>query len=281
LLAYTAGPEARGGRPLTAPNVSDRTIPELLDLSGQRILVTGGAHGIGAAVAHRLAEAGAAVAVGDLDRDAANAVADDLPVAVGVGFDVTDPAAVAAAVAEVGEALGGIEGLVNNAGIFPFTPVLDSPDGAWEHVLRTNLDGAFYCSRECGRVMAAAGVGAIVNIGSTEAFRAGAPGLAAYVASKHGLEGLTKALALEWGPAGIRVLGVAPTMCETPGLDEKRPIFEAAGLADVIERTAASLPLGRIAVPDDVARVVLFCLSDFAALMTGSTLLVDAGAMAL
>jgi NAD(P)-dependent dehydrogenase (short-subunit alcohol dehydrogenase family) len=200
---------------------------------------------------------------------------------VGVAFDVTDAAAVSAGVTQAAEALGGLDGLVNNAGIFPFTPVLESPDEAWHQVVRTNLDGAFYCSRECARLMAANGSGVIVNVGSTEAFRAGAPGLAAYVASKHGLDGLTKALALEFGPAGIRVLGVAPTLCDTPGLDEKRPIFEAAGVGDVIERTAAALPLGRIAVPDDVARVVVFCMSDMAALMTGSTLLVDAGAMAL
>ena len=119
--------------------------------------------------------------------------------------------------------------------------------------------------------------GVIVNVSSIQAFRAGAPGLAPYTASKGALVSFTKALAVELGPMGVRVLAVAPTVVDTPGLQANMPIFQAAGISDVIATVSATLPLGRTAVPDDVARVVLFCASDLAALMTGDTLLVDAG----
>jgi NAD(P)-dependent dehydrogenase (short-subunit alcohol dehydrogenase family) len=117
--------------------------------------------------------------------------------------------------------------------------------------------------------------GVIVNVSSTAAFRVDAPGAAHYVASKFGVRGLTKALAVELGPHGIRVLEVAPTVTLTPGLEEQREALESSGFA--LEELGPQLPLGRVAVPDDVARVVLFCASDLAALMTGSTLAVDAG----
>jgi len=154
--------------------------------------------------------------------------------------------------------------------------VLAMPDEEWDRVLRTNLYGAFYCAREAGRQMAGKG-GVIVNVASIQAFRAGAPGLAPYTASKGALVSFTQALAVELGPMGVRVLAVAPTVVDTPGLQANMPIFEAAGVANVIEEVSAKLPLGRTAVPDDVARVVLFCASDLAALMTGGTLVVDAG----
>ena len=124
--------------------------------------------------------------------------------------------------------------------------------------------------------MVAAGEGGvIVNISSTAAYRADAPGAAPYVASKFGVRGLTQALARELGSHGIRVLAVAPTVTATPGLDAERESLRAAGFA--LEELGPQLPLGRIAVPDDVARVVLFCATDLSLLMTGSTLLVDAG----
>ena len=143
-------------------------------------------------------------------------------------------------------------------------------------MLDTNLRGTFLGAREAARAMVALGDGGvIVNISSTAAFRADAAGAAHYVASKFGVRGLTKALARELGPHGIRVLEVAPTVTLTPGLDEQADALRAAGFA--LEELGPMLPLGRVAVPDDVARVVLFCASGLSALMTGSTLLVDAG----
>ena len=222
--------------------------------------------------------------VADIDKAAAEQVAGEIGAAagpgggraIGVELDVTDSAAVEAVVGRAVAELGGLDILVNNAGIFPIFPVLAMPDEEWDRVLRTNLYGAFYCAREAGRQMAGKG-GVIVNVASIQAFRAGAPGLAPYTSSKGALVSFTQALAVELGPMGVRVLAVAPTVVDTPGLQANMPIFEAAGVANVIEEVSAKLPLGRTAVPDDVARVVLFCASDLAALMTGDTLLVDAG----
>ena len=257
---------------MAAPDVSSRPLADLISLAGRHALVTGGGKGIGAAIARRLAEAGAAVMVADIDKAAAEQVAGEIGAAagpgggraIGVELDVTDSAAVEAVVGRAVAELGGLDILVNNAGIFPIFPVLAMPDEEWDRVLRTNLYGAFYCAREAGRQMAGKG-GVIVNVASIQAFRAGAPGLAPYTSSKGALVSFTQALA------------VAPTVVDTPGLQANMPIFEAAGVANVIEEVSAKLPLGRTAVPDDVARVVLFCASDLAALMTGDTLLVDAG----
>jgi NAD(P)-dependent dehydrogenase (short-subunit alcohol dehydrogenase family) len=279
---------------MTAPDVSSRSLADLISLAGRNALVTGGGKGIGAAVARRLAEAGAGVMVADIDKVAAEQVAGEIGEAarssggcsgpgiggraIGVELDVTDSAAVEAVVGRAVAELGGLDILVNNAGIFPIFPVLALPDEEWDRVLRTNLYGAFYCAREAGRQMVGRG-GVIVNVASIQAFRAGSPGLAAYTSSKGALVSFTQALAVELGPMGVRVLAVAPTVVDTPGLQANMPIFEAGGVADVIETVSATLPLGRTAVPDDVARVVLFCASDLAALMTGDTLLVDAGHM--
>ena len=123
--------------------------------------------------------------------------------------------------------------------------------------------------------------GVIINLVSITGYRAAGPGICHYVSSKHGVRGLTKSLAVELGPHGIRVLAAAPGITDTPGLEEGRAAFRAAGLGDLLEQMAQREPLGRVGVPDDVARVVLFCASDLAILMTGSTLLVDAGDVAV
>jgi NAD(P)-dependent dehydrogenase (short-subunit alcohol dehydrogenase family) len=243
-------------------NLSDVPLTELLDLSGSVAVVTGGRRGIGRACCVRLAEAGATVVVGDLD--AARPV------------DVRDAAAVRELVERTLAEHGRLDVWVNAAGVYPTAPLLDMSEDDWALVLDTNLRGTFLGAREAARAMVARGEGGvIVNVSSTAAFRADAPGAAHYVASKFGVRGLTKALALELGPHGIRVLEVAPTVTLTPGLEEQREALQSSGFA--LEELGPSLPLGRVAVPDDVARVVLFCASDLAALMTGSTLLVDAG----
>jgi NAD(P)-dependent dehydrogenase (short-subunit alcohol dehydrogenase family) len=120
----------------------------------------------------------------------------------------------------------------------------------------------------------------IVNIASTAAFRASAPGVAHYIASKFGLRGLTQALAVELGPLGVRVLGVAATFTVTPGTRARRADLDDAAFNAYLERMGAEKPLRRVATPDDVARVVLFCACDMSSLMTGSTLIVDAGDLA-
>ena len=259
------------GRPLT----------ELWSLAGRRAVVTGAGKGLGAQIVRRLAEAGADVVAGDIDLAAAEAVAADaasdsgrrvLACALDVADSTTLSAAADLAVAE----LGGLEIWVNNAAIFPATgPAVDATDAFVDRMLVVNVRGTYAGAREAARRMGEGGV--IVNMASTTGFKAGL-GISAYVASKHAVVGVTKALALEFGPLGIRVLGVAPTIIDTPGVREQTAPLEAAGL-DVTARAAAN-PLGRAGLPDDVARVVLFCCSDLAAFMTGSTLAVDAGVLA-
>jgi NAD(P)-dependent dehydrogenase (short-subunit alcohol dehydrogenase family) len=265
---------------VAVPDVSDRTLAELISLRGRRAVVTGGGRGIGAQIVRRLAEAGAAVVAGDLDGDAARAVAQEVTEAsgraIGCALDVSDSASLAAAADLAVSELGGLEIWVNNAGIFPATgPALDVDDAFVDRMLQVNVRGVYAGAREAARRMSSGGV--IVNLTSTAGFKAGA-GISAYVASKHAVVGITKALALDLGPLGIRVLSVAPTIIDTPGVREQMAPLAEAGL-DVEARVAAN-PLGRMGVPDDVARVVLFCCSDLAAFMTGSTVAVDAGSLA-
>ncbi len=262
---------------------SSRSIAELVSLTGRSAVVTGGGRGLGKAIAQRLAEAGADVLIGDIDADLAKAAAADLDARYssrvrGTRMDVSDPASVAAAGKLAIESFGGIDIWVNNAGIFPSVPVTEMTDALWDQVMAVNTRGVFLGSREAARAMTGSGRGGvIVNIVSTAGFKGVAPGLAAYVGSKHAVRGMTKQMALELAPQGIRVLGVAPTYCVTEGNQ-----IAAAQNPD-LDRAGAEIPamltsrLGRVGVPDDIARVVLFCASDMAAFMTGSTLLADAG----
>jgi len=260
---------------------TDRSLAELWSLRGRGAVVTGGARGIGEAVARRLAEAGASVLVTDADGDGAAGVASSLPVAEqashrSLRVDITDSAALGLAADTAVEAFGRLDIWVSNAGIYPTTgPALDAADDFIDRMLTVNVRGTFAAAREAARRMPAGGV--IVNLASTTGFHA-SRGISAYSTSKHAVVGLTKNLALEFAPLGIRVLGVAPTVIDTPGVREQMAPLAKAGL-DVEAAMAANL-LGRTGVPDDVARVVLFAVSDLAAFLTGSTIPVDAGALA-
>ena len=261
---------------------TDTSITELVSLRGRVAVVTGGARGTGAGIVRRLAEAGAAVVIADGDLDDATTAAAELVArghtASGMQLDVTDEEAVSAVAGRVVDELGSLDVWVNNAGIYPGAPVLDMTVEQWDEVLDFNLRGAFLGSREAARRMIAAGRGGvIVNIGSTSGFRVGGPGSSHYVSSKFGLRGLTQALAVELGAHNIRVLCVAPTFTVSPGTRARRADLDDDAYRDYIERVGAAKLLGRVGVPDDVGRVVLFCASDLSAFMTGSTLTVDAG----
>lgn len=262
-------------------DVSDKSIAELISLSGRNAVITGGGRGLGKAIAARLAEAGANVLIADRLTQLAHEAAADIEHryktrCIGTFMDVADSPTIAAAASLAIDQFGHIDIWVNNAGIFPCVPLEEMTDELWNDVLAINTRGTFAGSREAARHMRAASRGGvIVNVASTAAFKGVAPGLGAYVASKHAVRGLTKQLALELAPSAIRVLGVAPTFCVTEGnllaMDSANP-----GHAQEIAAMVSS-PLGRVGTPDDVARVVLFCATDMANFMTGSTLLADAG----
>jgi NAD(P)-dependent dehydrogenase (short-subunit alcohol dehydrogenase family) len=277
---------------MAVPDVSDRTLADLFSLTGRIALVTGGARGIGEAVARRLAEAGAAVAIGDRNGDAARATATRLSSEtnnrlVGFDLDVTDEASVEACLAAAQAALGPVDILVNNAGLLGApAPFLDMDRDAWDRTMDVNVTGVLNCSRVFARALIAREQpGVILNVASTASFRVPNPGTIIYTTSKHALNSVTKTMALELGQHNIRVLEVAPVVVETPGIKELRDASIARSAVDksVVKlgtsEAFAGLPLGRTAVPDDVARVVVFGVSDLATLMTGCTLVVDAGSM--
>ncbi|MFF2050241.1 SDR family NAD(P)-dependent oxidoreductase [Leifsonia sp. NPDC058194] len=268
-------------------DVSSASIAELVSLSGRRAVVTGGAQGLGRAIAARLAEAGADLLILDINEAPAKETAAELAAqygvqAIGTQADVSDTASVVAAADLAVSELGGLDIWVNNAGLFPNAHVLEMPDEMWDRVFAVNARGVFLGSREAARRMAADGSGGvIVNIISTAGFQVAFPGMAAYVSSKHAAAGLTKSLAVDLAPLGVRVLGVAPSFVPTEG-------NIAAGKAAMEQAAAAGIEIppldvmtqsriGRIGTPDDIARVVLFAASDLSIIMTGSTLLADAG----
>ena len=261
-------------------DVSTQALADLISLKGRTAVVTGGAKGLGCAIASRLAEAGAAVLIGDLDADGARRVARELtrkdgPDAVATRLDVTDGASVAAAAELAMTQWGRLDIWVNNAGIYPLTPVLQMTDEDWDRVMNVNLRGTFIGCREAARRMKSGGV--VVNLASTAGFKGMGPGITHYVASKHGVRGITRQMALEFAGQGIRVLAVAPTLIVTEGVESA--MSGPAKQAGLDLNQVYNSMLGRPGRPDDVARVVLFCVSDLALFMTGSTLLVDAGEM--
>ncbi len=261
------------------PHFDKESIATLLDLTGRVAVVTGGAMGIGVGIARRLHEAGATVVIADRDSAAAQDAVQRLGLSSApIAADVSDEAAVERLFAAVGAAHGGVDILINNAGIYPMTPVLTMPVEEWDRVQAINLRGVFLCARAAGRQMVARGRGgAIVNIASMDAYHPTAIGLAHYDASKGGVVMFTKSLALELAPAAVRVVAVAPGFIRTEGLSHVTPNLPASEIAKLNAIGSARLPLGREGTPDDVARVVLFLVSDLAAYITGATLLVDGG----
>ncbi len=271
---------------MPVPDVSHRPISDLWRLDGRRAVVTGGAMGIGRAIADRLAEAGARVVVGDLDEVAASRAAVELSArhgvdVVAVEVEVADSSSMARLAARASELLGGIDVWVNNAGIYPSAPVLEIDHDEWDRVIDVNVRGCFVGCQEAAKRMVAAGQGGvIVNIASTGCVKAG-PGVAHYITSKHGVVGITKALAVELAPLGIRVLAIAPSMTHTEGRASFLERYTTPEIRGLIAEMETRVPLGRIGVADDVARVALFAASDMSILMTGSVLFVDSGESAL
>ena len=260
------------------------SLAELADLSGRVAVVTGAARGFGAAIAERLAEAGATVVLADVRlADAertASAIAERTGgVCIPQRLDVTDEDAVAAAFAAWKAEPGPVDVLVNNAGVFSNHLAHEMPMAEFDRVLSINVRGSYLCSRAALQQMRAAGRGVIVNVASVDAMVPSAEGLTHYTTSKHAIAGMTRSLAVEAAPVGVRVNAVCPGAAMTEGAIELVTAGEPTGIdveaqwAGIVDRT----PMGRLCDVDDVARAVVFLASDMAAFVTGVLLPVDGG----
>jgi 3-oxoacyl-[acyl-carrier protein] reductase len=244
---------------------------------GRVAVVTGSARGIGAATAKRFAQEGAAVAVLDLDQEAAERSASELGAssALGVACNVGDAASVEAAVGTVVERLGKIDVLVNNAGVTRDNLLFKMSEDDWDAVMNVHLRGSFLMSREVQKHMVAAKYGKIVNLSSVSAL--GNRGQANYSAAKMGLQGFTRTLAIELGPLGINVNAIAPGFIVTEMTDAtaRRVGVEPE---DFRKAAAERNPVRRVGYPEDIAAAAAFLCSDEASYITGQTLYVDGGA---
>ncbi len=247
----------------------------MADFTGKVAMVTGAATGIGEAIARSLATAGATVAIADIDAAAARSTAAAIGgtgKAVGIACDVADPVSVEAAVAEVRAGLGGIDFLVNNAGLHLtgyVRPVSELPVEDWRRLLDVNVLGVVHCAKACRETMRAGGGGAIVNIASMAAYK----GENAYGISKLAVRGLTVALARDFAADGIRVCGVAPGFVAS---EAAMRLFPEERRDHYVNEVQLVRRLGQV---DDVARAVRFLLSEDASFITAETILVSGGAL--
>ena len=242
---------------------------DLLDFSGKVVLVTGGAAGIGRAVVDAFAERRAKIALADRDERITSIAAALAGGQRGYVLDVRDEGAVTKTVERINAEFGKIDILVNNAGIGPLAPQRSARRTEWERTIAINLTGMFLVARAVTPGMLARGFGRIVNMAS-QASVIGIEGHVAYCASKAGIVGMTRCMALEWGPLGVTVNAVSPTVVEDePGL--------TGWAGEKGARARAAIPTRRFAKPWEIAATVLYLAGEGAAMVNGANLLVDGG----
>lgn len=244
-----------------------------MSFEGRTVVITGGASGMGAASTRAFAEKGARIAVIDRNAEGARAIAEAMG-GLALAGDVSQSAFCEEAVAAVLRQYGRLDVLVNAAGIIKRTDAIHTSDEAWRQIFGVNVDGIFFMCRAALPHMVERRRGVIVNFGSIWG-DIGSAGVAAYCATKGAVHNLTRAMALDHARDGIRILAVCPGEVDTPMLSSERADPPTrAFLDDLADRT---IPLGRLAQPEEIARVVVFMASDDASYMTGSLVTVDGG----
>jgi len=260
-----------------------KTIQELMSLTGKAAIVTGGANGIGRAIAYRLAEAGAKVLIADIDNANAQQAAQELIakgwVALATTVDVAIEADVQQMIALGKREFGTVDIMVNNAGIYPSEPVSQMAAEDFERVIDVNLRSVFLTTKYVSEIMKQQGGGKIINITSIDAVHPSMVGLAHYDASKHGVWGFTKNSALELAPHNIWVNAIAPGGITTPGTTAGGQGVTAEQMQAIAETFMAKIPMHRMGEPDEIGTVALFLATDMANYMTGEQIVVDGGVL--
>lgn len=270
----------------SVPSAVLPSLSELCALQHKNAIVTGGARGIGEAIALRFAEAGANVVVVDRDGDAVGAVVARIHLAggraLGLVADVAQPTTATTVVDACVKTFGSVDILVNNAGIFPAKAFVEVDEGMWDRVLDVNLKAAFFFSQAAAqRMIGAGGGGSIVQIASIDALHP-TGNLTVYDASKGGLVMLTRSMAKELASSGIRVNAICPGGVATPGVDaivDEMAKSLHLSAAQLQQSMGSGVPLGRMGLPDDIARAALFFASPLSSWVTGATLVVDGGTL--
>lgn len=252
--------------------------------SGRRALITGGASGLGLGTARALRDVGAVVAIADLPGALARLSADDAADFAAIPMDVTDDASVATGVRSAAERLGGLDTLVNSAGVFQFRGLEGISTAEWDRIIDVNAKGTFLTMREAMPHLRTSGRGRVVNI-SSDAGKKGFALLGAYCASKFAVVGLTQAVAAEVAPHGVRVNAVCPgTIAETGMgkvvIEQKIDLGYGSTPAEVVERGAESFPLKRVGTVADVVAAILFLISEGSNWITGESINIDGGSLA-
>lgn len=252
-------------------------LKNLFGLEGRRALVTGGGRGIGRGLSLGLARAGAAVAVSDLEGDVAagtaKAIEEEGGRAVSLDMDCTDEGSIARGVESAAKQLGGLDILINNAGIYPLHTLEDMEQELFDEVYRLNVRGTFLCTREAVKAMRASGGGAIVNLASGAGMRGLQPGLGAYGPTKAAVIQFTRNAAVEFAPDNIRVNAIAPGFVRTDGTE---PLFAGMG-----EQLLAHQPIKVEGTPEHMVGIVIALVSQAGSFVTGATYPVDGGFLLL